>query len=216
MVSDWIDVTRPLKNGMVHWPGDCGFCWSQVAMIEDGGVAISEIHASVHVGTHIDAPAHFVKGGASVEQLCLGALCGPALVIEVVEPRDVTVADLTRAAIQQEDRVLFKTANEQLWAGSEFEAGYFGLTGDAAAWLVARRVRLVGIDYLSIDRFDDPAKPAHHILLGAGVALVEGLDLSAVHPGRYELVALPLKIVGSEGSPARVLLRSVSESPGHE
>jgi len=209
-LADWIDVTRPLQEGMVCWPGDPPFT---IRSSTSGDCTISRIRTSVHAGTHIDAPVHFIPGGASIEQLELDALCGPALVIQVPEPRDVTADDLAGAPIRRGDRVLFKTANEPLWASGVFEPGFFALTRAAAEWLVERAVRLVGIDYLSVDRFDDADKPAHHILLAAGVVLVEGLDLSAVAPGRYELIALPLKITASDGSPARVLLRPMKQGP---
>jgi arylformamidase len=146
----------------------------------------------VHSGTHVDAPLHFAEGAASVETLPLDVLVGPCVVVEGLE-----VAAVPAGA----ERVLFKTPNSELWERDEFSEEFVKLDGEAARALVARGVRLVGIDYLSIGD-----EEAHHVLLGAGVVAVEGLDLRSVEPGEYGLVCAPLKLVGAEGAPARVLL----------
>ncbi len=211
--SAWIDVTRPLQTGMIHWPGDRPFVWRRSAEIGGPGTCnVSEITTSVHVGTHIDAPLHFIAGGADIDQIPLDRLCGPAVVVEVPAPRDVERQDLERTDIEDGERVLFKTTNGALWARGEFDAGFVGVSGDAARWLVRHNVPAVGIDYLSVDRYDSQDRAAHYALLGAGIPVIEGLDLSAVGPGRYEMVALPLRISGSDGSPARVILRSLAAS----
>lgn len=210
--SEWIDLSRSLTNGMIHWPGDRPFRWERVADLTGPGTAnISEITANVHVGTHIDAPLHFISGGQDVAELPLCKLCGPAVVVHLAEPRDVTIDDLEQADIEPGLRVLLRTANEALWDEPEFNQDYHGLSGEAAVWLVDHQVPLVGVDYLSVDRYHDPDKSAHYALLGNGVIIVEGLDLSQTHPGRYELVALPLRIPGSDGSPARVIARPLRD-----
>lgn len=206
--NPWIDVTRTLHNGMIHWPGDRPFAWRRVAEITGPGTCnLSEITTSAHVGTHIDAPLHFIADGADIDRIPLDRLCGPAVVVEMLDPRDVQTGDIEKAGIEAGDRVLFKTINGMLWAKGEFDARYVGVSGEAAEWLVRRVVPAVGVDYLSIDRFDSHEKAAHYALLGAGIPVIEGLDLSAVAVGRYEMVALPLRIPGSDGSPARVILR---------
>jgi arylformamidase len=193
---------------MIHWPGDPPFHWERVKDLSGPGTAnVSEIRTCVHAGTHVDAPLHFLSDGKDVSELGLARLCGPAQVVHLAEPRDVTVEDLESAKIEPGWRVLLRTANEALWDQPEFDKEFFGITGDAAMWLVDNEAPLVGVDYLSIDRYDSEAKPAHHALLGNDVVVLEGLDLSGVEAGRYELVALPLKIAGSEASPARVVVR---------
>jgi arylformamidase len=211
-MSEWIDVSRTLTNAMPFWPDDPPFHWERVSDISGTGTAnVSRITTSVHVGTHIDAPLHFINEGQDITELELSRLCGPGVVIHLPEPRDVEARDLESAKIPPGHRVLIRTANEALWDEPEFRRDFFGLSGEAAMWLVDRDVPLVGVDYLSVDRYDNNEKPAHYALLGNGVIIVEGLDLSRAAPGRYEVVALPLKIAGSDGSPARVIIRPLAE-----
>lgn len=211
-MSDWIDLTRTVTESMIQWPDDPPYRRQQVQEITGNGtVNLSAISGSVHIGTHIDAPLHFIPGGADVAALPLWKLCGPAVVVQVRAARDVAVEDFENAGIQNSDRVLLKTANEGLWRKPAFDPAYVAISARAARWLADRGVLLVGVDYLSIDRYDDPAKPAHHALLGAGIVVVEGLDLSQIAPGRYEMVALPLKLAGSDGSPARVIVRPLGQ-----
>ncbi len=211
-MSDWIDLTRTLENGMIHWPGDPPFQWRRVAEITGPGTCnLSEIQTCVHIGTHIDAPLHFIAGGGDVASLPLSKLCGPAIVVDVPEPRDVRVGDLERAGIRPGERVLLRTLNRDLWAKGIFDEGFFAIDGDAARWLADHDVPTVGVDYLSVDGFHHREKSAHYALLGAGVVIIEGIDLARIRPGRYEMVALPLKIAGSDGSPARVIIRPVRE-----
>jgi arylformamidase len=204
----WIDVSRPMQEGMVHWPGDRPFERRREGRIRGPGTCnTSSISCSVHIGTHIDAPLHFIADGPDIDSLGLDALCGPARVVQIDAPRDVAAADLDGQEIKPGDRVLFKTPNQARWASGAFDTAFHAIGADAARWLVQRGVVAVGIDYLSIDPYDSTDKPAHYALLGAGVVVIEGLDLSQVGPGRYEMVALPLRLVGSDGSPARVILR---------
>ncbi len=210
-MADWIDVTRTLTNSMIHWPGDTTFHWRRVADITGPGTAnLSEISTCVHTGTHIDAPLHFMADGLDVAELPLAKLCGPAVVVDFPETRDVTLEDLENVGIEPGMRVLLRTANQALWDEPEFNESFFGITGDAAMWLVDQDVPVVGVDYLSVDGYHNAEKPAHYALLGNGIIIIEGLDLSQVTPGCYEMVALPLKIAGSEGSPARVILRPLA------
>lgn len=207
-MGEWIDITRTLKPGMIQWPGDLAFELHQVAAITGPNTSnLSEIHTNVHTGTHVDAPLHYIAGGMDVAALPLDRLCGPASVVDLPHKRDVTAADLRQASIPRGNRVLLRTSNERLWSKSTFDEHYFALTADAARLLVELEAALVGIDYLSIDRFDADGAPVHHILLDAGIIVVEGLDLGGVSPGRYELIALPMKMAGAEGSPVRAILR---------
>jgi len=163
---------------------------------------------SAHMGTHVDSPAHYCSGGTTVDALKLDALVGPALVIEATQV-DVLSADVLEGLPipPSSDRLLFRTRNSELWstASGRFDEGFVGISEDGAQWLVERGLRLVGVDYLSIGPFHDPA-PAHKVLLGAGVIALEGLDLRGIAPGAYQLVCLPLKIAGAEAAPARVIL----------
>ena len=178
---------------MITYPGDPEVRLERVSSIAAGDVAnLSRLDLGVHSGTHVDAPLHFVEGAPSVETLPLDVLVGPCVVVEGLDPGAVPAGT---------ERVLFKTANSRLWERDEFSDDFVKLDGEAARALVGRGVRLVGIDYLSIGD-----EEAHRVLLGAGVVAVEGLDLREVEPGQYRLVCAPLKLVGAEGAPARVLL----------
>jgi len=188
-----VDVSVPVRPGMIVYPGDPEVRLERVSSIEDGdGFNLSRLDLGVHSGTHVDAPLHFLADGAAVETLPLDVLVGPCVVVDGLD-----AAAVPRGA----ERVLFKTQNGRLWERDEFTEDFAELDGEAAQALVAAGVRLVGIDYLSIGD-----EEAHRILLGAGVIAVEGLDLREVEPGEYRLVCAPLKLEGAEGAPARVLL----------
>ncbi len=213
-MREWIDITRTLSNSMIHWPGDPPFNWERVSDITGPGTCnLSQISTGVHIGTHIDAPLHFIPDGMDIVELPLSQLCGPAMVVDIPAARDMTIEDLESADIERGERVLFRTANQALWDKPDFDESFYGISGEAAMWLVDHEVPLVGVDYLSVDGYNQSTRPAHYALLGNGVIIIESLDLSQVRPGRYELVALPLKIAGSEASPARVIIRKMRRRP---
>ena len=188
-----VDVSVPVRPGMVTYPGDPEVRLERVSSIAEGEVAnISRLDFGVHTGTHVDAPVHFVEGAAGAEALPVDVLVGPCLVADGLEPAAVPAGA---------ERVLFKTPNSRLWERQDFANDFVKLDGEGARALVASGVRLVGIDYLSIGD-----EEAHQVLLEAGVVALEGLDLRGVEPGPYRLVCAPLKLVGSDGAPARVLL----------
>jgi arylformamidase len=198
------DVTVPIRDGMVTYDGDPEVRLERVKSLESGEIVnLSRLDFGVHSGTHVDAPIHFIDGAPAAETLPLEPMLGPAVVVDATS----VAGALDRTALESLDipagaeRVLLRTRNSDLWASDEFAPDFVRLTGDGADWLVARGVRLVGLDYLSIG---DP--DAHRSLLAARVVAVEGLDLRGVDPGEYRLVCLPLKIVGSDGAPARALL----------
>jgi arylformamidase len=192
------DISVPIRTGMVTYPGDPQVRLERVASISDGSSSsVSKLDFGVHSGTHVDAPVHFIEGAAGVEKLPLDVLLGPCV---VVAAEGLSLDDVTGAP-EDAERVLFKTPNSALWAQNEFPEEFARLDGKAAQLLVDRSVKLVGVDWLSVGD-----EEAHHILLEAGVVPVEGLDLRGVEPGDYFLVAAPLKIEGSDGAPARVLL----------
>ena len=195
-----IDVSVSVRPGMVVYPGDPDVMLERVSSIADGDLAnVSRLDFGVHTGTHVDAPVHFVDGAPGAESLPLAALVGEAVVHGTEAGAiDAAVVDEVEAGAE---RVLFKTRNSELWEHDAFVEDYVSLTEGGARALVERGVRLVGIDYLSIG-----GEQAHEVLRGAGVVAIESLDLRGVEPGRYTLVCAPLKLVGSDGAPARVLL----------
>lgn len=204
------DVTLPLRADIPTYPGEPGPRREDLARIDRGDPAnVGALSLGLHTGTHVDAPIHFLPGGTGVDQLPLDALIGPATLVEIDADRLVGAADLDRhLAGHPADRVLLKTRNSSVWSSrpTKFLRDYVALGLDGAEWLIERGARLIGIDYLSIEGFDAPGHPVHRLLLGAGVVILEGVDLSAVPPGRYDLACLPLLIPGADGAPARVVL----------
>ena len=197
------DITIPIREGMVTWAGDPEVRLERVRALEAGELCnISRLDFGVHTGTHVDAPIHFIDGAGGVDALPLEAMIGRADVVDATRADVLDRATLAGLAIPAgSERLLFKTPSGSLWAREDFVPDFVELTGDGAEYLVARHVKLVGIDYLSVGDED-----AHRALLGAGVVALEGLDLREIEPGRYQLVCLPLRIAGSDGAPARAIL----------
>lgn len=203
-----IDVSLPLQAGLPSYPGNTPFTLEPIKRIANGDSSnVSSLHLSAHTGTHVDAPRHFFDDGPGTEGLPLDLLCGRTLVIEVTARKTIGIDDLTPFDLSEDVRVLIKTSNSRLWASPEFHQDYVGVSGEAARYLVEQGVKLLGVDYLSVEQFRTPGAPAHHALLGAGTIVVEGLNLLEVEPGHYEMFCLPLAIVGADGAPARVVLR---------
>ena len=201
------DVTRPVSPSLPVWPGDPPLVLERVASMERGDrLNLSHMAGSVHIGTHVDAPIHFVPSGADVASLPLDVLIGPARVIELPDANVISAQSLARFDLTGVKRLLFKTRNSQL-RQDEFDIDFVALALDAAQWVIEHGAQLVGVDYLSVEPFEGDGA-VHRALLGAGVVVVEGLDLRAVPPGDYTLTCLPLKLVGSDGAPARVVLIS--------
>lgn len=203
------DISLTIVPTLPVWPGDPPVSLSQPAHLERGDACtVTRLDVSAHVGTHLDAPAHFLPGGAGVETLDLNTLIGPALVVEALEVDALTAEVLAGLPIPEGvARILFKTRNSALWNRPDagFVEDFVAVSADGAQWLVDRGVRLVGVDYLSVASWSDPI-PCHQILLRAGVIPVEGLDLRAIAPGEYQLICLPVKIGGSDGAPCRAVL----------
>jgi len=207
------DVSVLVQNGIPTWPGDPKFSMSLASSIAKGGVAnVTRIEMGAHTGTHMDAPFHFDPDGSCIDKLSLEVLIGRCRVFDM----SGDTGHVTRAALEACDmagvtRALFKTRNSRRWANDEreFDEDFAAVTAEAAEYLVARGVKLVGVDYLSVEAFSSTRFPVHHTLLRAGVAIIEGLNLSGVTAGDYELIALPLKLKDADGAPARVVLRSL-------
>jgi arylformamidase len=196
-----LDVTIPIRPGMVVWEGDPDVSFEPAASLDAGDPAnLTRLVLGSHTGTHVDAPLHFLPDGDGVDRLPLDSLVGPAHVLDLTSVEaDVQAADLDIPG--GAERLLLKTANSRLWERDEFTPEHLTLAPDAARLLVDRGVRLVGVDYLSVG-----SPETHRILLSAGIVPLEGLDLRDVEPGPYRLVALPLRLAGVDGAPARVVL----------
>jgi arylformamidase len=210
------DISVPIAPGVTPvYAGDPGIEVESWASLARGDAAnVSMLHFGAHTGTHIDAPAHFIAGAPGLTQIALDALVGPARVVEI--PEDVRAIDaghVERAVPDGTRRVLFKTRNSAFWADARgrFREDFTYIAPDAARALVSRGVRLVGFDYLSVEKFGSDDFETHTTLLSEGVVILEGLDLSAVAAGAYELLCLPLRIAAGDGdgAPARAVLRTL-------
>lgn len=212
-LADLIDISLPLRPGMPVWPGSIGFHLTRTMRLDAGDVAnVSRLECDVHVGTHVDAPWHFLPNGRTVEQLSLDVLVGTAVVAHLPDARVVTPDVLAELGVEPRvERLLSRTRNSQLWAAEvpDFRQDYAALTTEAAHWVVDRGIRLIEVVYLSVQRYGDGSL-THQVLLEAGVIILEGLNLAHVRPGLYELLCLPLRLAGADGAPARAVLRTLS------
>ncbi len=203
------DISLPISETLVTWPGDPTVRIRRVCHLADGDQAtVSQICMGVHTGTHIDAPAHFIQDGDTIDTIDPAILVGRALVVDVGDISVITAEVLEELSIPTAiERLLFRTSNSRIWASqpSEFQSNFVAISEDGAQWLAAKEMRLVGIDYLSVAPFSDPV-PTHNILLSNNIVIVEGLNLADVAAGFYQLVCLPLKISGCEAAPARAIL----------
>jgi arylformamidase len=204
-----IDISVPLHDGLPVWPGGADFSVEQMSTERGDDANVSVLNCDLHAGTHIDAPLHFIEGGKSVDRIALDILCGPVFVSDLTGVDEITESDLASVPMPEgTERLLFKTRNSGLWKDRLFDPDYVALTEDGARWVVEKGIRLVGIDYLSIQPYNDEPS-VHRILLGAGVVVLEGLNLTDALPGLYDLICLPLKLLGAEGAPARAILCSI-------
>ena len=211
MANEWIDISLTIKSGRIGWPGDPEVEVTKLMQIEKGDMCNTRLlKCPVHVGTHIDAPLHFIEGGDGIETLPLSSLAGPAKVIEVNNEEVIPLNEVEDKEINEGDIVLFKTINSSRYLKEDtFNENYVYLSTEAARYLVSKKISTVGIDYYSIAGINDNIVECHEVLLGAKVTIIEGLDLSTISPGLYDFVCLPLKIAGSDGSPARAIIRKI-------
>ncbi len=206
------DVTVPFSTELPVYPGDPAVQITQIASLAAGDICtVSHLSFGSHTGTHVDPPAHFVAGMATLDELSLDVLIGPVRVVDVGEIAAIDVATIDAANLAGVERVLFKTRNSRLWQAGpqEFAKDFVYLETTAAERLVELGVKLVGIDYLSIEKFNFEQPTTHYALLGNNVVIVEGLNLTDVAAGEYELICLPMKIKNGDGGPARVVLREL-------
>jgi arylformamidase len=205
----WIDISVPIYSGMVHWPDNPPVKIERIMDLAHGDAAnVSKIELGAHTGTHMDAPRHFLAEGVGLDEMPLDATVGPARVIQIEHPQAILPAELEAHNLQAGERVLFRTQNsERCWKNDQFVEDFVYISAAASQYLVDRRVRTIGIDYLSVGGYVYDGVDTHRILLSAGIWLIEGLNLSAVKPGMYELICLPLRVAGADGAPARAILR---------
>jgi len=203
------DITAPVSPALPVYPGDPEVTITPVAQLQWGDIAnVSRLVLSSHTGTHLDAPRHFFEEGMAIDGIDLHLLMGPARVCAFPHATThLTADDLRPLGLASIQRLLLKTPNAALWEQTGFQTNYIALTESAAHLLVEMGVRLVGIDYLSVDAFERQDFPVHRTLLGASVLILEGLDLRTVPPGDYELLALPLLLQHGDGAPVRAILR---------
>jgi arylformamidase len=202
------DISVTVKPGMTTFPGDPRIRRRLAKTLARDGVNLSEYCLGAHTGTHVDAPRHFLRGGAGIDRLDVGRFIGPVWVADLravtkgIDPAALQAARIPRGA----RRVLLRTSNSRLWRQARFERRFVYLAPEGADWLIERGVQLVGIDYLSVEEFGRPGAPTHKRLLSAGVPILEGLDLQAVGPGAYQLAALPVRWQNADGAPTRAVL----------
>ena len=204
------DITVPFRTDLPLWPGDPAPNLSLMKSQEGGyRCNVTRLDTGVHFGTHLDAPCHFIEGGKGVDELDLDVLVGPCVVVEIPDVMEITPEMLEAQNIPDgTTRLLLKTRNSAHWddPGHAFDKDYAAITADAAQWVVDRGIRLIGIDYLSIQLFADEVSTTHIVLLQDEVIIVEGLDFRDVSPGQYTLTCLPMKIAGADGAPVRAIL----------
>jgi len=206
------DISLPLSEQLPVWPGD-----PPVTLVRQGdpdGPWVSRLGLGSHAGTHVDAPAHYIAGGATVDRLPLELFVGPAWVAHLPGPGPLTATDLAAAGIPAGTaRLLLRTRNSDVMSVVSFDPDFVALAPDTADWLLARGVRLVGIDAPSIEPYDSPGEPLHRALLGAGVVILEGLALAGITAGACQLICLPLRLAGGDAAPARAILISERNFP---
>ena len=211
--SDWIDISLPFHTNMWHWPTDPPARAERIKDRDKGDpVSLMEIQWVDHTGTHIDAPLHFIAGGKTIDQMPLNATVGRARVIEIKDTESIKVEALVPYNIRRGERILFKTLNSsKYFPDDSFFEDYVYIDPPAAHYLVERGVRVVGIDYISVGSFRHQQKngETHQTLLNSGVYIIEGLNLSKVKPGRYELLCLPILLERGDAGPARAILRPI-------
>lgn len=214
----WQDVTYPIFEGMTGWPGQPATEYDVLSCIHCGDQArVTVVKMSVHSGTHMDAPSHFLAQGKDISTVPIDFGMGPVRIAKLDSENEVTPAHLeayearTRP-LQAGERLLLRTPNsdKKFWLQDPFDTEYHGIGPAAAAWIAKRKLRMVGVDYLSVGPFHNGNPQTHRALMTGGVWIVEGIDLRRITEGDYELICLPLKMVGCDGSPVRVLLRSVA------
>lgn len=202
------DISVDMQMGMPTYPGDAKFKSRKLKSVDQDGYEIHRINLGNHTGTHVDAPAHFIQNGETITELPLDILNGRVRVVEIKNKKEVGLAEVENLKFENDFRILFKTRNSSLWkTRKRFQKNYVYVTLDAAKYLAQNDIKLIGFDYLSLEKFGDSEHPVHRYLLSNQVIILEGLNLSEVEEGDYEMCCLPMKLTGLDAAPARVILR---------
>lgn len=203
----WIDITLPISDKYPAWPGLLPFSIESDTKMENGDVYnATHVQMNSHFGTHVDAPRHFLMDGGAVDELPLDYLIGPCQVFELECSQTIGKKDLEGLDLTGVERVLFKTNNKKILHDDTFHEDFIGLDPSGAHYLAEKGVKVVGVDYYSVAAWGEQAIEVHQVLLKKKVVLLEGVDLTNVEKGRYQLIALPMKVEGAEAAPARIVL----------
>ncbi|MBO9700121.1 MAG: cyclase family protein [Sporocytophaga sp.] len=208
--KSWTDLSAPVTNKMVHWPGEPEVSVCKLFDMNKGGPAnVTILSMSAHTGTHMDAPLHFIKNGKDISMFPIDMMIGPARIIEIKHDRFIPLEEVQQHEINPNERVIFKTKNSSSdWPKQEFKRDYIYLSLEAAGYLKEKKVSVVGVDYISVGGKDN-GKAVHEMLLGNEIWVIEGLYLNGIKPGLYEMICMPVKIKDSDGAPARVIVRKI-------
>ncbi len=204
------DISMTIENGMLSWPSDGPVSIEKIRSMDNGErLNLSRLDMSAHTGTHVDAPVHFIQEGSGIDSVPLDILIGPAAVVHLPGVREIGDGELKAAGIPPDTkRLLLKTENGKLLGQKQFQKDYSFFTLEGAQYIIDSGVRLVAIDYLSIAAYGS-GEAVHQALLGEGIVIIEGVDLREISAGPYNMIALPLKIGGCDGAPARVVLEKM-------
>lgn len=210
--TEWIDITITIKDKMIAWPGESEVNIRRDMEISSGDAAnLTHLDMSAHTGTHMDAPLHFIENGNDISKMPLSAVIGEARVLEINDVDVIDAGDLKKYDIKKDERILFKTRNSNLnWYNQPFSENFVHLSTEAAEYLAGIGVRTLGIDYLSISGYKKNEVSVHRAILEAGIWVIEGLNLTGINPGKYDLICLPLKILEGDGAPARAIIRPIN------
>ncbi|SRR6266511_909596 len=212
MAKNWIDISVPLHTGMVHWPTDPPVNIARFADMDKGAACnVSQMAMCCHAGTHMDGLSHFIKDGAPLDTLPFGAVIGPCRVLEIKDKHCVKPEELRKHKLRKGERILLRTRNSSWnWWEGPFDEDFIHIRQDAAQHLADCAIRTIGIDYLSVGGYQRDGAECHQIILAAGIWIVEGLNLTKVKPGKYDLICLPALMRNSDGAPARAILKKRS------
>jgi arylformamidase len=212
--SEWIDISYPIKHGMLYWPQEPeppSIITRSSTVDGEGTVTMTEMVMNTHHGTHVDSPRHFMPDGVAIDEMPLDTIIGPARIIEIKDKKLVRPDELERYDIRPGERILFKTVNSSYYRLGNFVEDFVHLRSEAANFLKEKRISVVGIDYLAVGSFKDRIEliNVHRILLSSGIWIIEALDLSNVTEGRYEIICLPIKIAQGDAAQARAIVRPI-------
>ncbi len=211
-MNSWIDLTIPVHDEMLIFPGDPVYRWQQVLFKSKGDVCnLSRMELGCHTGTHLDSPRHMIADGAVIEDFDINQLCGTAYVAQIEGGGDITADSLEHANIPAGvERLLLRTENTTRdLLNPPFQADFCAFDLSAAQWLVSKGIRVIGLDFLTIEHSPDQSFPVHKCMLGSGMAVIEGVATKDAPLGMVELVCAPMRLLVAEGAPCRVLVRPI-------